>query len=271
MPELPEVETTRRGLQPLLLGKTVGRVLIHQPSLRWPVTSGLAECLPGLCVRALGRRGKYLLIELGPGTLIFHLGMSGHLRVAQGHEERRKHDHVELYFTDGSVLRFNDSRRFGALFWTTDPPLQHPRLAGLGPEPFAAEFSADYLYSMSRCRQRAVKLFLMDSSVVVGVGNIYANEALYRARINPTQPVAAIPVTVWARLVDSVRAVLEAAIAAGGTTIRDFLNGSGNPGYFRQELQVYGRTEQPCLICREPIRQFRLGQRATYACPQCQK
>jgi formamidopyrimidine-DNA glycosylase len=271
MPELPEVETTRRGIVPLIVGKKVASVVIHNASLRWPIPKTLAEVLPGQSVRNVGRRSKYLLIGFERGTLIVHLGMTGHLRVADQTAERRKHDHVEIQFTDGKVLRFNDSRRFGAMIWTTDNPLLHARLAELGPEPFADEFNKDYLYKQARNRSVAIKPFLMDAKVVVGVGNIYASEALFRAGIDPRKPAGKVSRTAYSRLVDAVRAVLEESIAAGGTTIRDFTDSNGKPGYFKQALQVYGRTEQPCIRCHAPIRQIRLGQRSTYFCSKCQK
>jgi len=266
MPELPEVETTRRGIEPLIVGKIVAAVRVHNASLRWPVPAELEHRLPGQRVLGVGRRSKYLLVRFEHGTLIVHLGMTGHLRVAAEEAERRKHDHVELVFTDGSVLRFNDSRRFGAMLWTAEDPVAHVRLSELGPEPFADE----YLFRRSRDRKLAVKPFLMDAKTVVGVGNIYASEALFRAGIDPRLPAGEVSRSRYAKLVEAVRAVLSEAIAAGGTTIRDFADSNGKPGYFVNELRVYGRAEQPCVTCQTPIRQLRLGQRATYFCPKCQ-
>lgn len=271
MPELPEVETTRRGIEPLIAGKVVEKVVVHNASLRWPVPAELTACLPGQTVQAVGRRSKYLLVRFDAGCLIIHLGMTGHLRCADRHAERRKHDHVEIVFTDGTVLRYNDSRRFGSMLWTNDDPAQHERLAGLGPEPFAEDFNAGYLYRISRGRRVAVKPFLMDARVVVGVGNIYASEALFRAGIAPAKAAGAVSRAAYGRLVEAVREILAAAIAAGGTTIRDFADSEGKPGYFTQALCVYGRTEQPCVTCHAPIRQLRLGQRSTYYCPVCQR
>jgi formamidopyrimidine-DNA glycosylase len=271
MPELPEVETTRRGIEPLVLNKVVERVLIHNACLRWPVPGELLEVLPGQQVRMVGRRAKYLLFSFDHGTLIVHLGMTGHLRVAPCVAERRKHDHVEIQFTDGSALRYNDSRRFGAMLWTAANPLQHARLAELGPEPFSPEFNAAYLQHLSRGRKVAVKPFLMDARVVVGVGNIYASEALFRAGIAPGRTAGKTTKAAYARLVQSVRVVLEEAIAAGGTTIRDFSNSQGHPGYFKQELRVYGRAGEACIACGTLIKQIRLGQRSTYYCVKCQK
>lgn len=271
MPELPEVETTRRGIEPLVVDKVVERVLIHNASLRWPVPGELLRCLPRQRVRAVGRRSKYLLLDFDCGTLIIHLGMTGHLRCSDHSAPRRKHDHVEIVFTDGTALRYNDSRRFGAMLWTTQDPLQHERLATLGPEPFDAAFNASYLYRRSRNRKIAVKPFLMDAQVVVGVGNIYASEALYRAGIAPGRAAGSVSRAAYAKLVDAVRMILGEAIAAGGTTIRDFADSNGRPGYFKQELCVYGRSGEPCKTCQSRIQQTRLGQRSTYHCPRCQR
>lgn len=271
MPELPEVETTRRGLESLIVGKRVDRVLVHNGSLRWPVPDNLVGSLTGLVVQSVGRRSKYLLLVFETGTLIIHLGMTGHLRCVIASHPRLKHDHVEIAFTDGTALRFNDSRRFGAMFWTSADPLLHDRLAGLGPEPFSDRFNPDYLYAASRGRRVAVKPFLMDAHVVVGVGNIYASEALFRAGIRPEKSAGRVSKVAYQRLVQAVREVLSEAIAAGGTTIRDFADSDGRPGYFSRALRVYGRAGQPCQACGAAIRQVRLGQRSTYFCPRCQK
>jgi formamidopyrimidine-DNA glycosylase len=271
MPELPEVETTRRGIEPLVADKVVDQVLIHNSSLRWPVPGELVKTLPGQKASRVSRRSKYLLFDFGLGTLIVHLGMTGHLRVDSSRSERRKHDHFEIIFTDGTVLRYNDSRRFGSILWTAGNPLGHVRLASLGPEPFNAEFNASYLYRLSRNRKIAVKPFLMDAHVVVGVGNIYASEALFRARIAPARPAGKVSKAAYERLVKAVTIILNEAIAAGGTTIRDFSNSEGKPGYFAQELRVYGRAGQKCKSCDTLIRQVKLGQRSTFYCPGCQK
>ncbi len=272
MPELPEVETIRRGIEPLIKDKQILGVTIRNGSLRWPVPEDLNEILAGQVVLGVSRRSKYLLVAFSHGTLIIHLGMTGHLRLIQQEAERRKHDHVELLFTEGSVLVFNDPRRFGSILWTANDPLQHQRLLSLGPEPFAKEFSATYLYAVSRRRTSiALKPFLMDAKVVVGVGNIYASEALFRAGVDPRKPACQVSQAAYAKIVAAVRSVLAESIAAGGTTIRDFADTDGNPGYFFQALQVYGRSDQPCVTCHEPIRQLRLGQRATYFCPHCQR
>lgn len=271
MPELPEVETTRRGIEPLVKDKRIRRVLIRNASLRWPVSAALPDVLAGQRVLGVGRRSKYLLLQMDQGSLIIHLGMTGHLRLIAAMAERRKHDHVEICFEDDTCLCYNDSRRFGAVFWTNDDPLRHERLYNLGPEPLGEKFTGTLLYAQSRGRKIAVKPFLMDARVVVGVGNIYASEALFRAGIDPRQPAGKVGRKAFAKLVAAVKQVLREAIAAGGTTIRDFADSDGRPGYFRQELRVYGRSEQPCVTCNEPIRQIRLGQRATYFCPHCQK
>ncbi len=271
MPELPEVETTRRGIEPLIINKVVAQVLIHNASLRWPIPLEMVTVLPGQKFHTVSRRSKYLLFSLDQGTMIVHLGMTGHLRVDSSLSARRKHDHFEIVFTDGSTLRYNDSRRFGAILWTKDDPLQHVRLSGLGPEPFDARFNTNYLYKLSRDRKVAVKPFLMDAHVVVGVGNIYASEALFRASIAPTRPAGKISKAAYKRLVEVVIIILNEAIAAGGTTIRDFANSEGKPGYFKQELRVYGRAGQKCTDCDTLIKQVKLGQRTTYYCPCCQK
>jgi len=271
MPELPEVETTRLGLEPLLLGRTIEAARVHNRALRWPVPRGLSASLAGQTVASVGRRSKYLLLRCQAGTLIVHLGMTGHLRVAQAVEPRRKHDHVELLLDDGRALRFNDSRRFGAMLWTGDDPLVHPLLKDLGPEPFSAGFDAGHLMRRARGRRVAIKPFLMDARTVVGVGNIYASEALFRAGIDPRRPAGKIGAARYACLVNAIREVLAEAIDAGGTTIRDFADSTGQPGYFRIKLRVYDRDRQPCTACGTPIRQIRLGQRSSYYCPRCQK
>jgi formamidopyrimidine-DNA glycosylase len=235
------------------------------------VPQGLGRTLAGQRLGAVERRSKYLLLRCERGTLIVHLGMTGHLRVVPAAEPRRKHDHVEILLNDGRVLRFNDSRRFGAILWTRTEPLAHPLLAALGPEPFDAAFSADYLAGRAQGRVVAVKPFLMDARTVVGVGNIYASEALFRAGIDPRRAAGKVSRAAWRRLINAVREVLAEAIAAGGTTIRDFANSDGHPGYFRINLRVYDRAGKPCLTCGAPIQLVRLGQRSTYYCGKCQK
>lgn len=271
MPELPEVETTRRGIAPLLSGRRVASVDIREPRLRWPVSPALARDLPGQPVRGVTRRAKFLLLESPVGHLILHLGMSGSLRVVSRELPPQKHDHLDVVMDDGRCLRFRDPRRFGAALWTTDDPLEHPLLKNLGPEPLEEEFTAEWLHRHSRRRRVAVKSFLMNSRMVAGVGNIYASEALYLAGIHPSRPAGRISLERYRRLVGTVRGVLENAIAAGGTTLRDFVNSDGDPGYFSQKLLVYGRQNEACDQCGAPIRNCNIGQRSTYYCPRCQR
>ncbi|MCB1742078.1 MAG: bifunctional DNA-formamidopyrimidine glycosylase/DNA-(apurinic or apyrimidinic site) lyase [Gammaproteobacteria bacterium] len=271
MPELPEVETTRRGLEPHVLQRTVEAVVIRQPRLRWPVPADLAARLSGASFVSVGRRGKYLLFETGFGTLIVHLGMSGSLRVLQREEMPRLHDHIDICFDDGSVLRFHDPRRFGSLHWTSGPSADHPLLRDLGPEPLGNLFDGRHLYERSRGRRLAVKSFIMDAKVVVGVGNIYASESLHLAGLSPVRAAGRISLARYDRLADCIRQVLGAAIMQGGTTLRDFVNGVGEPGYFAQSLRVYGRAGELCAGCGQPIRARVIGQRASYYCAHCQR
>lgn len=270
MPELPEVETVRRGLAPRVTGQMVTRVLVRQPRLRWPVPEQLAMQLPGQRITQVARRAKYLLLHTQAGTLLCHLGMSGRLRLLPAATPWQKHDHAELALTDDGVLRFNDSRRFGALLWTTDAPEQHPLLRDLGPEPFDPVFSGAYLQRQLHGRTMAIKPLLLDQRLVAGVGNIYASEALFSAGIHPLRPAAQLSQAECDRLVAAVRTVLNAAIAQGGTTLRDFVGGDGQTGYFQHALQVYGRADLPCPTCGQPIHRCRTGQRATYYCRHCQ-
>jgi formamidopyrimidine-DNA glycosylase len=271
MPELPEVETVCRGLAPHLIGQTVAQVVVRQPRLRWPVPAELGLRLPGRIIRRLERRAKYLLLGTDAGTAIFHLGMTGRLRVLPADTPLQKHDHVDLVLTDRRCLRFNDSRRFGALLWSEDSPEQHPLLHTLGPEPFSATFSGAYLHQRAQGRVIALKPFIMDNQNVVGVGNIYANEALFAARISPLRPAGQVTRVEYERLVKAIRETLSEAIRQGGTTLRDFVGGEGEPGYFQQALCVYDRYALPCVACGQPIQRCRLGQRATYFCSVCQR
>ncbi|MGB6449367.1 MAG: bifunctional DNA-formamidopyrimidine glycosylase/DNA-(apurinic or apyrimidinic site) lyase [Steroidobacteraceae bacterium] len=270
MPELPEVETTRRGIEPYVVGRTVVALNVHEPRLRWPVPAELPGQLAGQRVRRAGRRAKYLLIELTHGTLLWHLGMSGSLRVLPAGTPRIEHDHLDLVLDSGFMLRFNDPRRFGSLHYTTGDPHEHPLLAQLAPEPFDPQFNADYLWAKTRRRRVAIKHLLMNSRLVVGVGNIYANEALFRARMRPRRAARSLTHAEAVRLVRAIRTVLELAIRVGGTTLRDYVGADGNPGYFRQRLYVYERGGKPCRICRTPVRAITQGQRSTYYCPACQ-
>jgi formamidopyrimidine-DNA glycosylase len=270
VPELPEVETTRRGIRSALRGRTITGFVLREPRLRWPVDRGLASELTGQRVADVRRRAKYLLIELERGTLLAHLGMSGSLRVLPADAPLLAHDHYDLVLETGRCLRFNDPRRFGSLHWVTGDPDEHPLLADLGPEPLERGFTAGHLAAKARGRRVAIKPFLMDQRVVVGVGNIYASEALFRSGINPRRAAGRVSRERLERLVQSVRDVLGEAIRQGGTTLRDYVNAEGTPGYFRQKLYVYERAGEPCRRCQTPIRQFTQGQRSTYHCPTCQ-
>lgn len=272
MPELPEVETTRRGVAPHVVGRRIATLTVYDRRLRWPVPAGLSRRIAGRTVDALDRRSKYLLFRLGADTLLVHFGMTGSLRVYTGAPPpRRPHDHIDVVLDSGATLRYHDPRRFGAMLWLPSPAERHPLLAALGPEPFDATFQADYLYRETRRRSAAIKLALMDSGLVVGVGNIYANEALFRAGIRPTIPARRLSRPRLARLVDAIRATLSAAIASGGSTLRDYVNGSGQPGDFQHAHYVYGRGEQPCRVCGARLRSLRQGGRATTFCPRCQR
>lgn len=271
MPELPEVETTRSGIAPLIVGCRIAELVLRTAKLRWPLERSLCQTLPGQSIEAVDRRAKYLLLKCSHGVLIIHLGMSGSLRVVDSGTTENKHDHVDLIFTNGNCLRYNDPRKFGALLWTAESPCQHPLLRGLGPEPLSEQFSGDYLWTASRKRKVAVKPFIMDQKLVVGVGNIYASEALFRAGIRPDAPAGKVSRERYRELVAAIKKILAEAIAAGGTTIADFRQADGKPGYFKQELQVYGREGEPCPVCARPVENVRLGQRSTYFCRQCQK
>lgn len=270
MPELPEVETTRRGLAPRLRGRTLERIVVRNPSLRWRVPEDLEARLAGLRLQALDRRGKYLLFDFGAATQIVHLGMSGSMRIAAPGEPAARHDHVDWLFDDGTLLRLRDPRRFGAVLCTADPA-HHPLLAHLGPEPLAPAFDADYLYERCRARRSAVKQVIMDAGVVVGVGNIYASESLFHAGIRPGTAAHRLSRAACARLVAAIRKVLTAAIAAGGSSLRDYVASDGELGYFQLQTQVYGREGLPCRRCATPIRRSVQGQRATFHCPSCQR
>ena len=270
MPELPEVEVTRRGIAAPLTGLTVSAVTVREPRLRWPVPAGLSTSLPGQTLRDIERRAKYLLLRFDRGTLILHLGMSGSLRVLDPAVPAEKHDHLDIVFGD-RLLRLRDPRRFGAALWHEGPDDRHALLAGLGPEPLGAGFTAAGLQAALARRSCAVKLAIMDSAVVVGVGNIYASESLFRARIRPGTAGRRLTGPQCARLRDEIRATLNDALAAGGSTLRDFLHADGEPGYFQQSYFVYGRDGQPCRVCGTAIRLRRMGARSTFFCPSCQR
>lgn len=271
MPELPEVETTRRGIAPSVRGHAIERVIVREPRLRWRVPPELPKAAAGQHVVDLRRRAKYLLFDLERGTMILHLGMSGSLRLLPSSTTPIAHDHVDIVLDSGLCVRFNDPRRFGSLLWTTDDPLEHPLLSSLAPEPMSPQFNGDYLARAAKGRRVAIKLLIMNSQIVVGVGNIYASEALFRAGIRPRRAANRITRTEFDALAKAIKEVLRAAIKEGGTTLRDYINPEGMPGYFRQKLFVYERTKQPCRKCRAPIRHFVQGQRSTYFCPQCQQ
>lgn len=271
MPELPEVETTRRGIAPHLLGRRITQIVVRQRALRWPVPKTIEQELPGQQVREVTRRGKYLLVTCETGHLILHLGMSGSLRVLPQNTPAQKHDHVDLLLDSGELLRLRDPRRFGAVLWTQTDPLRHPLLKDLGVEPLSAEFDGNCLHQRSRGRSTAIKLFIMDGKMVVGVGNIYASEALFRAGIRPQTAAGRISRARYERLAEVIKQTLRDAIAAGGSSLRDFVDSQGKPGYFQQQYFVYGRSGEPCLRCGTPIRQLRQGQRSTFFCPVCQK
>ena len=271
MPELPEVETTRRGIEPYIKGAMVTDVIVRQRQLRYPVPPVLLTDLPGQCIKAVERRGKYLLIGTDAGTVIIHLGMSGNLRLLELTAPVEKHDHLDIVIENEFCLRFHDPRRFGAVLWTCDDPAEHKLLASLGPEPLGKSFSGEYLYERSRKRRQSIKQFIMDSHIVVGVGNIYASEALFLAGIRPRLAAGKISRQRCDELVKAIKKILRAAIKQGGTTLRDFVGGTGKPGYFKQRLNVYGRAGEPCSRCETPIKQLRLGQRASYYCPHCQR
>lgn len=270
MPELPEVETTRRGVAPHVIGRRVVRVDVYDRRLRWPVPGELAKRLEGALIDRVDRRSKYLLFHAGDGALLVHLGMTGTLRIWREPPPRALHDHVDITLDDGAVLRYRDPRRFGAMLWIASTADGHPLLDALGPEPFDAAFDADYLWRVTRKRRAAIKLALMDNGVVTGVGNIYANEALFRAGIRPSTPANRVSRARLARLVVAVRAVLEAAIAKGGSTLRDYVGSDGAAGYFQLEYFVYGRGGAACRVCKRPIRQSRIGQRSSFYCAHCQ-
>jgi formamidopyrimidine-DNA glycosylase len=271
MPELPEVETTRRGVSTHVVGRRVIDLQVYDRRLRWPVPPDLGERLRGRRIDRLERRSKYLLFRVGADTLLVHLGMTGSLRVFGAPQPRGRHDHVDVVFDDGTLLRYRDPRRFGAMLWVQGPAEAHPLLCALGPEPFDPAFDGRYLHGALRGRRTALKLALMDNRVVVGVGNIYANESLFRAGIRPGMRADRISAARATRLVDAVRSVLADAIAKGGSTLRDYVDPRGEPGYFQLDYFVYGRAGEPCRACGAAVRTVRHGQRSSFYCPRCQR
>ncbi len=269
MPELPEVEVTRRGIAPHLVGRRIDSVAVREPRLRWPVAAAVSR-LAGRMVRAVNRRGKYLLLDCGDGHLIVHLGMSGSLRLVDAGTPPGRHDHVD-FSLGARLLRLRDPRRFGAVLWTTAPPEEHPLIRHLGVEPLSRDFDAARLHALSRGRRTSIKQLLMDARLVVGVGNIYASESLFLSGISPRRRAGTLTAARCGLLVRSVKDVLRAAIRAGGSTLRDFVGGDGASGYFQAQHLVYGRAGEPCRRCGAHIRRLVQGQRATFYCAKCQR
>ncbi|MCK5335671.1 MAG: bifunctional DNA-formamidopyrimidine glycosylase/DNA-(apurinic or apyrimidinic site) lyase [Gammaproteobacteria bacterium] len=271
MPELPEVETTLRGIEPHISGEIISSIIIRNKNLRWPVPATIKKHLPGQKLNQIQRRGKYLLLFTDKGTAILHLGMSGSLRICDTDTAAEKHDHVDIIFKNGKVLRFRDPRRFGCLLWTNKPVEQHKLISPMGPEPLTDEFNGDYLFEKSRKRKSNIKGFIMDSKVVTGVGNIYASEALFAAGILPSRQAGRVSKERYQVLASCIKDVLIRAIKQGGTTLKDFTREDGQPGYFKQSLKVYDRAGQSCITCKQIIKQKTLGQRSTYYCSHCQR
>ena len=271
MPELPEVETTRRGIEPHLQDQIITEIIIRDHRLRWPVPEQLKIEALDQKILSVKRRGKYILIETRPGTIILHLGMSGNMRILPANTAAKKHDHIDFILSNKQCLRFHDPRRFGACLWTNENPLDHKLLKNLGPEPWDQAFNANMLHQRSRQRKVTIKNFIMDSKIVVGVGNIYASEALFKSGIRPDIAAGKISLIRYENLVKTIKIILEQAIEQGGTTLRDFTNSSGQPGYFKQELAVYGKEGEPCTQCQQPIINKTIGQRSSFYCLKCQR
>lgn len=270
MPELPEVETTCRGIEPHILNQIITDVVVRHPRLRWPIPKNLQTILVGEKILEINRRAKYILLQTKKGTLILHLGMSGHLRIVTKTTPVKKHDHVDIEFKNNKILRFNDPRRFGAVLWTNDSPLQHDLLKDLGVEPLTTDFSAKYLQEKARNRSVPIKSFIMDNKIVTGVGNIYATEALFVAKLHPLLPAKEVSLEALKKLVSAIKSILKTAIKNGGTTLKDFANSEGKPGYFSNHLQVYGRADEACFECGTQIEAVKIGQRTTSFCSHCQ-
>ncbi len=271
MPELPEVETTKRGIMPHLADQTIERVVVRQSQLRWPVTSTLNDQLTNQKLLSITRRGKYLLLKIHQGTLLIHLGMSGSLRILETTVSPQKHDHIDIVFKNGKTLRYTDPRRFGAFLWVDGNPLLHPLLSKLGVEPLESCFTSTYLLTHAQRRTLPIKSFIMDHHIVVGIGNIYATEALFLAKIHPLTPANTLSQKQMEALTSAIGCILNEAIQQGGTTLKDFVNTEGKPGYFFLKLKVYGRAGQPCVVCHSPLETLRIGQRATVYCSFCQQ
>ena len=270
MPELPEVETTCRGIRPHLVNQTIRKVIVRNRQLRWPVTNKLITEACGARINVVERRAKYLMIRTGSGSIIIHLGMSGSLRITTIDQAAEKHDHIDIILDNNKVMRFRDPRRFGSVFWTCKEPLLHKRLIDLGPEPLENNFNSATMKNLAQGRKQSIKAFIMNSHIVVGVGNIYACEALFLSGIHPKTATGKLSAQRWQKLIDAIRQVLTRAIEQGGTTLRDFSGSDGQPGYFAQSLNVYGRENEPCLRCQTSIRRITQGQRSTFYCTHCQ-
>ncbi len=271
MPELPEVETIRLGITPHITGQVIKGVVIRNKNLRWPITNTLKKYILNTQFQKIDRRGKYLLCYTDSGCMIMHLGMSGNLRIVSSDIKPEKHDHFDILFASGNMLRFHDPRRFGSILWTKNDPLQHKLIKDLGPEPLSRYFNGEWLYKRSKGRTQAIKNFIMDSHHVVGVGNIYANESLFLSAINPKRKAGNISKQRYKLLASTIKNVLKQAIKQGGTTLRDFVNEDGKPGYFQQQLNVYARKNKPCPKCASKIKEIKLGQRSSFYCSVCQR
>lgn len=270
MPELPEVETTLRGIQHHVLHKEIKVVEVRQPHLRWPVpTEQITKALKGNSFSEIRRRAKYLILKSQQGSLLIHLGMSGCLRIFPTFIEPKKHDHVDIIFNDDKLLRFTDPRKFGSFLWSEEPD-QHPLLKNLGPEPLGNSFSGQHLFELSRGRKLPIKNFIMNSKIVVGVGNIYANEALFKAGLRPQRRSGKVTLAQFGLLASSIKTILQSSIDEGGTTLRDFVGSNNKPGYFKQQLMVYGRKNKKCKSCSVFLKELRIGQRSSIYCPKCQ-
>ncbi len=270
MPELPEVETTRRGLIPHIIGRRITTAIIRHPTLRWPIPTDLQQYIQNQVLLSIDRRAKYLLFHFENGCLLIHLGMSGSLRILTENLTPAKHDHVDIVFDNDCILRYTDPRRFGAILWLGMHPEQHLLLKKLGPEPLSNEFTGEHLYTLSRNRKLMVKQFIMDQAIVAGTGNIYANEALFASGIKPTLAASNISLHRYQNLATQIKNILTTAIAQGGTTLRDFTNSDGKPGYFKQQLHVYGRTGLPCSRCQQILQEVRINGRSSVFCAKCQ-
>ncbi len=271
MPELPEVETSRRGIVPHLHNKTITGITIRQHKLRWPIPRNLPKLAQGQKIRGVCRRAKYIYLKLDNGSIIIHLGMSGSLRICTSKTAPEKHDHIDIAVSNKKILRLRDPRKFGCVLWTADDIDQHKLIKSLGPEPLDDAFTAEYLHSKAKKRSCSIKSFIMNSHIVVGVGNIYASESLFKAGINPKLKAGNISLFRLEKLVAAIKLTLRESIEQGGTTLKDFTSEDGQPGYFAQKLQVYGRAGEPCLLCGQPIKQITQQARSTYYCPKCQR